>query len=34
MPFAFRGLTQIIDFARMEAAKHEILDRVCFFLPL
>lgn len=34
MPFAFIGLTQIIDFARMEAAKHEILDRVCFFLPL
>src|SRR5215470_4289492 len=34
MPFAFIGLTQIIDFACMEAAKHEILDRVCFFLPL
>ena len=34
MPFAFIGLTQIIDFARMEAAKDEILDRVCFFLPL
>jgi hypothetical protein len=34
MPFAFIGLTQIIDFACMEAAKNEILDRVCFFLPL
>ena len=34
MTFAFIGLTQIIDFARMEAAKDEILDRVCFFLPL
>ena len=34
MTFAFIGLTQIIAFARMEAAKDEILDRVCFFLPL
>jgi hypothetical protein len=34
MPFAFIGLTQIIDFARMEAAKNEVLDRVRFFLPL
>jgi hypothetical protein len=34
MTFAFIRLTQIIDFARMEAAKNEILDRVCFFLPL
>jgi hypothetical protein len=34
MPFAFIGLTQIIDFARMEAAKNKILDRVGFFLPL
>ena len=34
MTFAFIGLTQIIDFARMEAAKNEIFDRVCFFLPL
>jgi len=34
MPFAFIGLTQIIDFACMEAAKNEILERVCFFLPL
>ena len=34
MPVAFIGLTQIIDFARMEAAKHEILERVGFFLPL
>jgi hypothetical protein len=34
MTFAFIGLTQIIDFARIEAAKNEILDRVCFFLPL
>jgi len=34
MTFAFIGLTQIIDFARMEAAKNEILDGVRFFLPL
>jgi hypothetical protein len=34
MTFAFISLTQIIDFARIEAAKNEILDRVCFFLPL
>jgi hypothetical protein len=34
MPFAFIGLTQIIDFACMEAAKNEVLDRVRFFLPL
>jgi hypothetical protein len=34
MPFAFIGLTQIIDFARREAAKNEILERVCFFVPL
>jgi hypothetical protein len=34
MTVAFIGLTQIIDFARIEAAKNEILDRVCFFLPL
>ena len=34
MTFAFIGLTQIIAFARMEAANNEILDRVCFFLPL
>jgi hypothetical protein len=34
MPFAFIGLTQIIDFARMEASKNESLERVCFFLPL
>jgi hypothetical protein len=34
MSFACIGLTQIIDFARMEAAKNEILDRVGFFLPL
>ena len=34
MTSTFIGLAQIIDFARMEAAKNEILDRVCFFLPL
>jgi hypothetical protein len=34
MPFAFIGLTQIIDFARMEATNNEVLDRVRFFLPL
>ena len=34
MTFAFIGLAQIIDFARMEAAKNEILDGVRFFLPL
>ena len=34
MTFAFIGLAQIIDFTRMEAANNEILDRVCFFLPL
>jgi hypothetical protein len=34
MTSTFIGLTQIIDFARMEAAKNEILDRVGFFLPL
>jgi hypothetical protein len=34
MTFAFIGLTQIIDFARMEAAKNKMLDRVGFFLPL
>jgi len=34
MAFAFIGLAQIIDFARMDAAKNEMLDRVGFFLPL
>ena len=34
MTFAFIGLAQIIDFARMETAKNEVLDRVRFFLPL
>jgi hypothetical protein len=34
MTFAFIGLAQIIDFARMDPAKNEILDRVGFFLPL
>jgi len=34
MTFAFIGLAQIIDFARMEAANNEVLDRVRFFLPL
>ena len=34
MPFTFIGLAQIIDFARMDAANNEILDRVGFFLPL
>ena len=34
MAFAFIGLTQIIDFARMESTNNEILDRVRFFLPL
>jgi hypothetical protein len=34
MPFAFIGATQVIDFARMEATNNEVLDRVCFFLPL
>ena len=34
MPFALVSLAQIIDFARMDAANNEILDRVCFFLPL
>ena len=33
MTFAFIGLTQIIDFASMDAAKNEILDGVRFFLP-
>jgi hypothetical protein len=34
MTFAFIGLTQIIDFACMEATNNEVLDRVRFFLPL
>src|SRR5262245_38798560 len=34
MPLAFISLAQIIDFARMDSANNEILDRVCFFLPL
>jgi hypothetical protein len=34
LTFAFIGLAQIIDFARMDSANNEILDRVCFFLPL
>jgi hypothetical protein len=34
MPFAFVSLAQIIDFARKDSANNEILDRVCFFLPL
>ena len=34
MTFAFIRLTQIIDFARIDSANNEILDRVCFFLPL
>jgi hypothetical protein len=34
MTFAFIGLAQIIDFACMDAANNEILDRVGFFLPL
>jgi hypothetical protein len=34
MTFAFIGLAQIIDFARMDSANNEILDRVRFFLPL
>ena len=34
MTFAFIGLTQIIDFARMDSPNNEILDRVRFFLPL
>jgi hypothetical protein len=34
MTFAFIGLAQIIHFPRMDATNNEILDRVCFFLPL
>ena len=34
MTLAFIGLAQIVDFARMESANNEILDRVRFFLPL
>jgi hypothetical protein len=34
MPFAFIGLAQITAFARMDAAKNELLERVGFFLPL
>jgi hypothetical protein len=34
MTSAFIGLAQIIDFVRMDSAHNEILDRVCFFLPL
>src|SRR5215470_73458 len=34
MPLAFISLAQIIDFARMDSANNEILDCVCFFLPL
>lgn len=34
MTLAFIGLAQIIDFTRMDSANNEILDRVCFFLPL
>jgi hypothetical protein len=34
MTFAFIGLAQIIDFARMDSSNNEILDRVRFFLPL
>lgn len=34
MTFAFIGLAQIIDFARMESTNNEILDRVGFFFPL
>ena len=34
MTFAFIGLAQIIDFARMDATNNEILDRVGFFFPL
>jgi hypothetical protein len=34
MTFAFIGLAQIIDFARMDATNNEMLERVRFFLPL
>jgi hypothetical protein len=34
MTFAFIGLAQIIYFPSMDADNNEILDRVCFFLPL
>lgn len=34
MPFTFVGLAQVIDFARMETANDEILDRMRFFFPL
>jgi len=34
MTFAGRGLTQGMDFARLEASNNDILDRMCFFLPL
>ena len=34
MTSAFISLAQIIDFARMDSANNEILDRVGFFLPL
>ncbi len=34
MSFPRVGLAQVIDFARMESTKNEILDRVRFFLPL
>ena len=34
MSFPFIGLAQVIDCARMESTKNQILDRVRFFLPL
>ena len=34
VPLAFIRSAQIIDFARMDSANNEILDCVCFFLPL
>jgi hypothetical protein len=34
MTFTFISWAQVIDFARMDATNNEILDRVCFFLPL
>ena len=34
MSFADIGLAQIMDLARLEVSKNNILDRMCFFLPL
>jgi hypothetical protein len=34
MTSTLMGLTQIIDFTRMESTNNEVLDRMRFFLPL